>query len=958
MEIQHIDEFKRLFQEFKATFVDTTQGQEHIGFYERDRQQGTANFRAVEAAFQQQDIASYEQMTDALTEQVLRTLLPHSDTATHRNGGYWIHRAPAIQGDIKEWYGAGGVERDWQAIAHAIYHFFQSCIEYPSDKQLQKICKNFSELSYTKGFQSGFLTPILNAVNPDEFLLINSKPKKTINYFSGSKISTQIGDYPAVRKVSREFIDRIHPVMRSIDNSPLSDADQFDMFCHWLVSIKKLNFRSSNIRYWKITPENYFRNENEDEIQDEDWVCQWDEWKSQGFISLGSYVGSLLGDVSGMTRSDFEAKRDEVLKECPDGGAELERIWNFSSLKSGDRVVVNTVANQELSKIFGVGTVTGPCYYNPNAEIDHYQLPVRWDDTAARNIHQPHFNWNTRFLELNKEEFDAIVKAPKIGQSSPTPTPPVGNQLMSVNPDCPFNLTTFDLLAKLHQTPKKTVYDAHKQDFKIHLEEPFQRLMLEVADQLPDPIKEAMEMRHRIFSRILKNDYGQGGAHEHYWGAFYPKGSKRTEGAQLILIAGCDRLTFGFDIGHYSNQQRERFLTNCQKHSESLVELLEPSLDHPHLRFGDRGNIAFDNDDIPYDPNQLTFKQWLKGVDSVGVHVFTTFSKANALSYSGDALRDEICKVFSQLFPLVLLATLDEPISSLQEYLDSIDPDDNVVVPVNESYTLTQCAAETYLDEQLLRKWVDAIKRKRQAILYGPPGTGKTFVAQHLTRYLLSGSDGCSSLVQFHPAYTYEDFIQGIRPKPSKNGGLEYPVEPGRFLKFCEQARTCQGQCVLIIDEINRANLAQVFGELMYLLEYRDHDVELASGQTFSIPSNVRIIGTMNTADRSIALIDHALRRRFAFLPLYPDMNILRGYHQGTGFAVEGLVKVLRQVNDAIGDRHYQLGTSFFLRTQLATELPAIWQMEIEPYLEEYFFDRIDQVDKFRWDRVKGQILP
>jgi len=106
MLIQHIDEFRKLFREFKDTFVDTPQGQEHIGFYERDRQQGTANFRAVEAAFQQQDINSHAQMTDELTELVLRTLLPHSDTSTHRDGGYWIHRAPAIQGDIKDWYGA------------------------------------------------------------------------------------------------------------------------------------------------------------------------------------------------------------------------------------------------------------------------------------------------------------------------------------------------------------------------------------------------------------------------------------------------------------------------------------------------------------------------------------------------------------------------------------------------------------------------------------------------------------------------------------------------------------------------------------------------------------------------------------------------------------------------------------------------------------------------------------
>ncbi|WP_090396440.1 AAA family ATPase [Natribacillus halophilus] len=110
---------------------------------------------------------------------------------------------------------------------------------------------------------------------------------------------------------------------------------------------------------------------------------------------------------------------------------------------------------------------------------------------------------------------------------------------------------------------------------------------------------------------------------------------------------------------------------------------------------------------------------------------------------------------------------------------------------------------------------------------------------------------------------------------------LDYPLQEGRFLEFCQRARRKQGECVLIIDEINRANLSRVFGELMYLLEYRDQEVPLAGGGILSIPNNVRIIGTMNTADRSIALMDHALRRRFAFLPLRPNYEILRRVREG-----------------------------------------------------------------------------
>jgi 5-methylcytosine-specific restriction protein B len=210
--------------------------------------------------------------------------------------------------------------------------------------------------------------------------------------------------------------------------------------------------------------------------------------------------------------------------------------------------------------------------------------------------------------------------------------------------------------------------------------------------------------------------------------------------------------------------------------------------------------------------------------------------------------------------------------------------------------------------------------------------------------------------VQFHPAYAYEDFMQGIRPQERQDGGLSYPVVPGRFLEFCRKARRREGRCVLIVDEINRANLSRVFGELMYLLEYRDRNIPLAAGGSLSIPGNVRIIGTMNTADRSIALVDHALRRRFAFLPLYPNYRVLQRYQEQRGFPVKGLIQVLQSLNNQIDDPHYHVGITFFLRDDLGTELEDIWRMEIEPYLEEYFFDQRGKVQEYRWQKVRDKV--
>lgn len=276
---------------------------------------------------------------------------------------------------------------------------------------------------------------------------------------------------------------------------------------------------------------------------------------------------------------------------------------------------------------------------------------------------------------------------------------------------------------------------------------------------------------------------------------------------------------------------------------------------------------------------------------------------------------------------------------------------------VNKEYPLEQCAQETGFSLNILMNWCRAIERKGQVIFYGPPGTGKTFAANRLAKHLVSGSDGIIELVQFHPAYAYEDFIQGIRPINRADGSLEYKMVPGRFLDFCGRAASRTGTCVFIVDEINRANLARVFGELMYLLEYRGEKVPLAGGNTLKIPENVRIIGTMNTADRSIALVDHALRRRFAFLSLYPDYNILRNYHKTTNFNADPLIHTLERLNRQIGDRHYEVGISFFLKKDLPDHIEDIWQMEIEPYLEEYFFDQPDKADEFRWGKVGKEIL-
>jgi len=276
------------------------------------------------------------------------------------------------------------------------------------------------------------------------------------------------------------------------------------------------------------------------------------------------------------------------------------------------------------------------------------------------------------------------------------------------------------------------------------------------------------------------------------------------------------------------------------------------------------------------------------------------------------------------------------------------------------AYTVDDFAKETRVSKEIVERWLSRARRKRQMILQGPPGTGKTFYAERLAKLLVADSIGITEVVQFHPSYAYEDFMQGIRPQIT-DGLLSYKVEPGRFLQFCERASKTDGApCVLIIDEINRANLSRVFGELMYLLEYREKHAPLAAGgKAFTIPKNVYLVGTMNTADRSTALVDHALRRRFSFVYIEPDYEVLRSHLLDHGLPAESLVSTLKAINAAIDDRHYCLGISYFLTdgANLRFTLEDIWRGEIEPYLDEYFYDQEEKARAFHWDDLVSKTL-
>jgi hypothetical protein len=220
--------------------------------------------------------------------------------------------------------------------------------------------------------------------------------------------------------------------------------------------------------------------------------------------------------------------------------------------------------------------------------------------------------------------------------------------------------------------------------------------------------------------------------------------------------------------------------------------------------------------------------------------------------------------------------------------------------------------------EWLQRVVVDQLERQRQLILYGPPGTGKTYLAQHLGRHI-AATGGSFRLVQFHPSYTYEDFFEGYRPRHADGGALSFDLVPGALREIAEQARMDPAHPhLLVIDEINRGNIAKIFGELYFLLEYRDAHIQLqySRHEQFALPENLYFIGTLNTADRSIALVDSALRRRFYFVGLIPTREpvdrVLRSWLEAHGHDPTPAA-LLRALNEAIGEDDFAIGPSYLM---------------------------------------------
>lgn len=504
--------------------------------------------------------------------------------------------------------------------------------------------------------------------------------------------------------------------------------------------------------------------------------------------------------------------------------------------------------------------------------------------------------------------------------------------------------------------------------FKKVLQEPLRLLFMSVAPaiQVMDPGLETEAKVNKVLATIRKRFANEEGPyHPYLWGAFYRKGRTKQTDCQLFVIVHPDYVNVGLSVaGSQGTEVLRNFRYNLKTHTQVFLDLLRILPVGYHIRLPDRQGW-----DLKPVSELLSVGDLSPLFDAEEINIEKRFDHSDPILFTTE-FSDRVKDIFQTLYPLYRFTTGSNEV--IETLIDA--GEDNGEEASEERYLLENLVEDTYLPAEFWNKIELLLEDKGQIVFYGPPGTGKTWVADKFAQYWVDQArelGGEVKVVQFHPSYSYEEFMEGIRPEsvdgPNGTKQITYPVKSGIFRRLCDEASQHPNRrYVLIIDEINRGELPRILGELLYLLEYRKKSVELPySGNQgeFGIPANVFLIGTMNTADRSIALVDHALRRRFYFVPMKADAELLRSFlleNQPDMEWVADLLAVLNKKleNEAKIEWALHIGHSHFMKKGLNdARLHLIWEHSVLPTLEEYFYRKGDSFLKsFSLEALKAAL--